>query len=218
MRDAARCRASRRAPPRSSGRSWPRRRPTPTPRRAPRALLRCTVKDTAARPGGPGVHRARRSSSRSASYPGFTMTAPPGRADAVRHLPRRSTSTASAVAHTVVHADGRREVVADPPSSTEPADHRPAAARPSPYPAPTDALTRRMPLGTFVHARSGDKGGDANLGALGRPRRLATTYDARVEWLSKLITPAEGARAGARGGRPRRRGVPAAQPRRASTS
>ena len=28
----------------------------------------------------------------------------------------------------------------------------------------TDSLTRRLPLGTFVHARSGDKGGDANVG------------------------------------------------------
>ena len=29
---------------------------------------------------------------------------------------------------------------------------------------PPTRLTRRMPLGTFVHARSGDKGGDANIG------------------------------------------------------
>jgi hypothetical protein len=48
-------------------------------------------------------------------------------------------------------------------------------------------VNRRVPLGTFVHARSGDKGGDANLGLWvahdGSPK-----YDARVTWLAKLIT------------------------------
>lgn len=45
----------------------------------------------------------------------------------------------------------------------------------------------RAPLGTFVHARSGDKGGDANLGLWvahdGHP-----SYDARVRWLLDLVT------------------------------
>jgi hypothetical protein len=44
------------------------------------------------------------------------------------------------------------------------------------------------PLGTFVHARSGDKGADANLGLWvahdGHP-----AYDARVAWLLDLVTP-----------------------------
>lgn len=42
------------------------------------------------------------------------------------------------------------------------------------------------PLGTFVHARSGDKGGDANVGlwvAQG-PHR-----DERVAWLLSIVTP-----------------------------
>lgn len=47
----------------------------------------------------------------------------------------------------------------------------------------------RAPLGTFVHARSGDKGGDANLGLWvahdGHP-----AYDARVAWLLDVVTPA----------------------------
>jgi hypothetical protein len=46
----------------------------------------------------------------------------------------------------------------------------------------------RRPLGTFVHARSGDKGGDANLGLWvandGSPQR-----DARIEWLLATVTP-----------------------------
>ena len=74
-----------------------------------------------------------------------------------------------------MHADGRREVIADP---TEFADADPDdGRRPSPYPAPADSLTRRAPLGTFVHARSGDKGGDANLGlwVATRRRRASTT-------------------------------------------
>jgi hypothetical protein len=46
----------------------------------------------------------------------------------------------------------------------------------------------KAPLGTFVYARSGDKGGDANLGLWvahdGHP-----AYDARVCWLLDLVTP-----------------------------
>ena len=91
------------------------------------------------------------------------------------------------VAHTVVHADVTRETVTDPPVTTT--DHAPdLGRRPSPYPAPADSLNRRMPLGTFVHARSGDKGGDANLG-LWVAHDGSEKYDARVTWLTKLITP-----------------------------
>ena len=90
------------------------------------------------------------------------------------------------VEHTVVHADGRREVIADPERFAELADGD--GRRPSPYPAPTDVVTRRMPLGTFVHARSGDKGGDANLG-LWVVHDGSDKYDARVTWLSKLFNP-----------------------------
>jgi hypothetical protein len=46
-----------------------------------------------------------------------------------------------------------------------------------------------MPLGTFVHARSGDKGGDANLGLWVERDVPSEKYDARVTWLTKLITP-----------------------------
>jgi hypothetical protein len=44
----------------------------------------------------------------------------------------------------------------------------------------------RAPLGTFVHARSGDKGGDANVGLwVGQgPRR-----EERVAWLLSLVDP-----------------------------
>jgi hypothetical protein len=45
----------------------------------------------------------------------------------------------------------------------------------------------RAPLGTFVHARSGDKGGDANLG-LWVTHDGSPAYDERVAWLLALVT------------------------------
>ena len=50
----------------------------------------------------------------------------------------------------------------------------------------SDAPTRRVPLGTFVHARSGDKGGDANIGLW---VKQGPAREARVAWLLELITP-----------------------------
>ena len=51
----------------------------------------------------------------------------------------------------------------------------------------------RAPLGTFVHARSGDKGGDANLGLWVAHEDSTSTgsgrHDARVAWLLELVTP-----------------------------
>ena len=46
----------------------------------------------------------------------------------------------------------------------------------------------KAPLGTFVHARSGDKGGDANLG-LWVAHDGSAAYDDRVAWLLALVTP-----------------------------
>jgi hypothetical protein len=92
----------------------------------------------------------------------------------------------SAAVQVVVHADGTREEIADPPAFAEPEPR--AGLRPSPYPAPSDSLNRRVPLGTFVHARSGDKGGDANLG-LWVAHDGSPAHDQRVAWLAGLVTP-----------------------------
>jgi hypothetical protein len=62
--------------------------------------------------------------------------------------------------HTVVHHDTRREVV--PPPVTGPARVL-ATAEPSP-PPPADEPVVDGPLGRVAHARSGDKGGNANVG------------------------------------------------------
>jgi hypothetical protein len=148
------------------------------------ALLRCTVKDPKPDPVGRAFTSAAVELAL-ASYPGFTMTGPPA-APSPYGIYRPEYVERSAVTHTVVHADGRREVIADPTEFSEP-EHR-ASLRPSPYPAPVDSLTRRAPLGTFVHARSGDKGGDANLG-LWVMHDGSDKYAARVTWLTKLVTP-----------------------------
>ncbi|KRE93991.1 exopolyphosphatase [Nocardioides sp. Soil774] len=149
-------------------------------------LLRCTVKDPSPDPVGRAFTSAAVELALG-SYPGFTMTAPPGAATPfgvyrAEHVDRAD------VTHTVVHADGRREVVADP-GTCSPLAEAPGA-RPSPYPGRPDSLTRRLPLGTFVHARSGDKGGDANVGLwVAHDGADPATYDARVQWLFKLMSP-----------------------------
>ena len=146
-------------------------------------LFRCTVKDPSADAVGKRFTAAAVELAL-ASYPGFTMTAPPA-PPTPYGVYRPEYVDRGKVEHTVVHAGGRREVIADPERFAElGGDGR----RPSPYPAPTDSVTRRMPLGTFVHARSGDKGGDANLG-LWVVHDGSDKYDARVTWLSKLFNP-----------------------------
>jgi len=146
--------------------------------------LRCTVLDPSDKPVGKAFTSAAVEIAL-ASYPGFTMTAPPAPATPYG-IYRPAYVDRDAVTHTVVHHDGRREAIADPTEFST-ADLT-SGLRPSPYPAPGDKLTRRLPLGTFVHARSGDKGGDANLGLWvvndGSPK-----YAERVTWLTKFLSP-----------------------------
>ncbi|MDN3355907.1 acyclic terpene utilization AtuA family protein [Actinomadura sp. DC4] len=61
--------------------------------------------------------------------------------------------------HTVVHPDGRHETV--PPPPTAPYEGDAPAGPAEPYDA---GETVDGPLGRLVHARSGDKGGNANVG------------------------------------------------------
>jgi hypothetical protein len=122
------------------------------------ALLRVTVKDSSPDPVGRAFSSAAVELAL-ASYPGFTLTSPPG--DATPYgVYWPALVPAGEVEHVVVHADGRREVV--PHTAAGQAPTRTAYERaPSPY---ADAATRRVPLGTLIGARSGDKGGNANVG------------------------------------------------------
>jgi hypothetical protein len=97
------------------------------------------------------------------SYPGFFMTAPPSSATTTGvYWP--ALLPANAVRHEVVHHDGRRTVPVEPSRSgvvLENADNEepPLAANVS-----TSDPSIRVPLGQLVGARSGDKGGNANVG------------------------------------------------------
>ncbi len=149
-------------------------------------LLRCTVTDGSPDPVGRAFTSALVELALG-SYPGFTLTAPPAAATPFG-VYRAAYVDRADVTPTVVHADGRREVVDDPGVHAPPPD--PPGARPSPYPGRSDVLTRRLPLGTFVHARSGDKGGDANIGLwVAHDGADRETYDARVQWLFKVMSP-----------------------------
>jgi hypothetical protein len=109
-----------------------------------------------------------------ASYPGFHVTAPPADATpfgvyTAAYVPQ------DAVAHTAVLPDGTRQRIAPPSCGPIPAGRQPAVGVEIPGP------TRRLPLGTLIGARSGDKGGDANLGVWART-------DAAYGWLTGFLT------------------------------
>jgi hypothetical protein len=120
------------------------------------------------------------------SYPGFSVTRMPAPGTAYGVYAPAYISRDS-VEHTVVHHDGAVEIIDNPTTSDVPLDLT-EGLRPSPYPAPADTLTRRVPLGSFVHGRSGDKGGNANIGLWvkndGHPK-----YAQRVTWLTKFMSP-----------------------------
>ena len=182
-------------------------------------LLRVTVKD----PSPDVVGRAFSSAAVElalASYPGFTMTSPPGSASPYG-VYRPAYVDRAEVEQVAVMPDGERIVIsdavgaADPrvvepvetsarstvppvvepvetsarstvPPVVEPVETSARTTAPVVEPVETSAATRRVPLGTFVHARSGDKGGDANVGLwVGQGDRR----DERIAWLLDLVTP-----------------------------
>lgn len=115
------------------------------------------------------------------SYPGFHTTAPPSSATPYGvftpgYVPQ------SAPQHEVVLDDGTVEPVAaptrtralEPLTAPDTVAEAPAAVSP-------DATTR-APLGTVAGARSGDKGGSANVGVWVRE-------DSAYDWLAALLTP-----------------------------
>lgn len=166
-------------------------RPDPATQEAATARLRCQVKD-------PDSTRVGRAFSNAAvelalsSYAGCTMSAPPG--DAVPYgVYRAAYVDQSEVCQAAVLDDGTR-IRIDPPQVAAPGSA--AGRRPSPAtdrgasePGRTggSGRCRRVPLGTVAGARSGDKGGDANVGVW-----IGATHPHRDEayaWLAGLLTP-----------------------------
>ncbi|EXU64683.1 exopolyphosphatase [Streptomyces sp. PRh5] len=99
-----------------------------------------------------------------ASYPGFHVTAPPGKGSPYGVFEAVETP-ADAVPHTAVLPDGSRLSV--PPAPTSDGVRVPEPPLPPPPPLPPGP-TRRAPLGAVAGARSGDKGGSANIGVWAR--------------------------------------------------
>ncbi|MBF6211153.1 DUF1446 domain-containing protein [Nocardia puris] len=122
------------------------------------ALLRCVVRD----PDPNKVGRAFSSVAVElalASYPGCSFTTLPGNGSPYGVFSPGFVDAAE-VPHTAVLPDGSRIAVAQA-SETAALEEVPPPDLPEPLPA---GETRRVPLGTLALARSGDKGGDANIG------------------------------------------------------
>ena len=139
------------------------------------ALLHCVVRSSDAdevgrRFSGAAIELAL------ASYPGFHVTAPPSMGSPYGVFTAAAVD-ASIVDHVVVHAGGTRRSIA-PTTPTQPLASVPDAALPDPLPV---GPTTSAPLGTVAAARSGDKGGSANIGVWVRS-------DEAFAWLVHLLT------------------------------
>ncbi|MGO8872460.1 MAG: acyclic terpene utilization AtuA family protein [Acidimicrobiales bacterium] len=120
-----------------------------------------------------------------AGYPGLHLTAPPT-AGTVYGVYWPALVPADLVTPEVVHADGRRLAVphtaylsgrvADGDADADVSVSDVAAVA-----SPTGSASRRVPLGTIIGARSGDKGGNANVGFWARS-------NAAWDWLDRWLT------------------------------
>lgn len=143
------------------------------------AILRCTVRDADPEVvgrafSGLAVELAL------ASYPGFSLTSAPGDGS-VYGVFTPGYVAAAQVPHVAVLPDGTRVDIA-PPSATQELE---GVAEPdldlAPVPPVAWGATREVPLGTIAGARSGDKGGDANVGVWVRT-------DEQWRWLAEALT------------------------------
>ncbi|MFI7003857.1 acyclic terpene utilization AtuA family protein [Nocardia sp. NPDC050175] len=139
------------------------------------ALLRCVVRD-------PDPNKVGRSFSSVAvelalaSYPGCSFTTMPGNGSPYG-VYSPGFVDATEVPHVAVLPDGSRVDIAPSADTLALADVA-EPALPEPLPA---GETRRVPLGTIALARSGDKGGNANIGVWVRT-------DEQWRWLANTLT------------------------------
>jgi hypothetical protein len=141
------------------------------------AMLRVTVKDADANKIGRPFSSAAVEIAL-ASYPGCTLTSPPGDASMYGvYWPALVPN--DEVEQVVVLDDGRRVKVEAAPTSTAARIETATARLQAATSARRDVL--RAPLGTLVGARSGDKGGNANVG-------VWTDTDEAYGWLSSGLT------------------------------
>ncbi len=152
------------------------------------AHLRITVKDPDPRTVGRAFSNATMQLALG-GYAGFHTTTPPG-AESLFGVYRPAAVPRSAVTQTVVLPDGERRVVPDPPCRARTDASGTGASSDDGSDAPGGTVggahdagaTRRVPLGTVCGARSGDKGGHANIGIWGRT-------DDSYAWLRSFLTP-----------------------------
>jgi Acyclic terpene utilisation family protein AtuA len=158
-------------------------RPDAERNEAATALLRVTVKDPDPRRVGRAFSNATMELAL-ASYAGFLTTTPPT-AETAYGVYWPALVPAEMVPHVAVLPDGTRVEVphtaaepVDGPAGGTAVDPPPAARRGDPA---VDGPTVRVPLGRVCGARSGDKGGNANVG-------LWTRTDAAYAWLRSHLT------------------------------
>ncbi|MFF0740833.1 acyclic terpene utilization AtuA family protein [Streptomyces sp. NPDC004111] len=142
------------------------------------ALLRLVVRDAEQDAVGRAVSGAAVELAL-ASYPGFHVTAPPGRGTPYGIF-EAHTVDAAGTGHTAVLPDGSELAVPGPVRTLDLADV-PEPELPRPLPAHRARPTRRAPLGLVAGARSGDKGGNANVG-------LWVRTDEAWRWLAHELT------------------------------
>jgi len=138
------------------------------------ALLHCVVRGTDPKALGRAFSGAAIELAL-ASYPGFHVTAPPGDASPYGVF-RAAYVPAAEVPHVAVHPDGTRVDIA-PAAETRELEPVPEPA----VDAAASAPTSRLPLGRIAGARSGDKGGSANVGVWVRD-------DEAYRWLAGELT------------------------------
>ena len=140
------------------------------------AILHCVARDTDAKKVGRQFSNTAVELAL-ASFPGFSLTAPPGNGSPYGVF-EPGYVDADLVEHRVTQPDG--VTVAIEPSSLR---TDPAADDDDPAPAATTdwGPTQNRPLGTVAGARSGDKGGSANVGLWARS-------DDEYAWLDSFLS------------------------------